>query len=424
MFDVYDKDFKKITIDYLDYLNSKVVASEYVDYETNTIKPNDQGLIEVKYRMKRKMVSADDYDLIDLHPDYRLSSTTRRIPFLNMTDSVRISMGTSMIKQSIPLANAQRPLVDTGNYDDLEDNVLNTKFQYPEGKVTEITESDVIITLPDGKETKIARRTALQSLNDVAVWTEPKVKVGDKVKKGDIITGSHEISKDTVKSGVNTFVLYSAYKGLVHEDAVVVSESYADRMTSYGVIDLSIDIKTSTSLKWIAPVGTKVKSRDSVVTLYKGVKLDQINQILQDKLGSVHKDNSGQDITEYTVEQHLKVPNNIDEAIVTDVMVQENVKPKIPKNVKSPDYTWAKESQKVIDEYMKNMDRDVIYKKFPEYVASDRLKPIELDPKNYKTVYTVRVRLIKIHRLVVADKLTNRLKYPGRYKILLTAKTI
>lgn len=424
MFDVYDKDFKKITIDYLDYLNSKVVASEYVDYDTNTIKPNDQGLIEIKYRMKRKMVSADDYDLIDLHPDYRLSSTTRRIPFLNMTDSVRISMGSSMIKQAIPLANAQRPLVDTGNYDDLEDNVLNTKFQYPEGKVTEITESDVIITLPDGKETKIARRTALQSLNDVAVWTEPKVKVGDKVKKGDIITGSHEISKDTVKSGVNTFVLYSAYKGLVHEDAVVVSESYADRMTSYGVIDLSIDIKTSTSLKWIAPVGTKVKSRDSVVTLYKGVKLDQINQILQDKLGSVHKDNSGQDITEYTVEQHLKVPNNIDEAIVTDVMVQENVKPKIPKNVKSPDYTWAKESQKVIDEYMKNMDRDVIYKKFPEYVASDRLKPIELDPKNYKTVYTVRVRLIKIHRLVVADKLTNRLKYPGRYKILLTAKTM
>ena len=73
---------------------------------------------------------------------------------------------------------------------------------------------------------------------------------------------------------------------------------------------------------------------------------------------------------------------------------------------------------------MKNMDRDVMYKKFPEYVASDRLKPIELDPKNYKTVYTVRVRLIKIHRLVVADKLTNRLKYPGRYKILLTAKTI
>lgn len=362
--------------------------------------------------MKRKMVDKDDYDLIDLHPDYRLSSTTRRIPFVNMTDSVRISMGTSMLKQAIPLANAQRPLVDTGNYDDLGDNVLNTKFQYPEGEVTEINEDEIVIKLPSGEDTKIARRTAIQSLNDVAVWTEPKVKVGDKVKEGDIITGSHEVAKDTVKAGLNTFVLYSAYKGLVHEDAVVVSESYADRMTSYGVIDLSIDIKTSTSLKWIAPIGTRVKSRDSIVTLYKAVKIDQINQLLQDRLGSLHKDDQGHDITEYTVEQHLKVPNNIDDAIVADVMIQENVKPRIPRNVKAPDYTWARESQKLIDEYNKNMNREIIYKKFPEYVAADRLKPIELDPKNYKTVYTVRIRLIKIHRLVVADKLTNR--YGGK----------
>lgn len=422
LFDVYDKDFKKITIDYLDYLNSKVVASEYVDYDTNTIKPNDQGLIEVKHRMKRKMVPKDEYDLIDLHPDYRLSSTTRRIPFLNMTDSVRISMGSSMLKQAIPLANAQRPLVDTGNIDDLHDNVLNTTFKYPEGEVTEITESDVIITLPDGNITKIPRRTAIQSLNDVAVWTEPKVKIGDKVKEGDIITGSHEVEKDTVKSGLNTFVLYSAYKGLVHEDAVVVSESFADRATSYGIIDISIDIKTTTSLKWIAPIGTRVKSRDSVVTLYKAVKLDQINKLLQDKLGNFQKDENGQDITDYTVEQHLKVPNNIDDAIVADVMIQENIKPVIPKTVKAPDYTWAKESQTEIDNYMKNMDRKVIYEKFPEYVASDRLKPVEMDRKEYKTVYKVRVRLIKIHKLVCGDKATNRYFSPWRFKMLSTAK--
>ena len=79
------------------------------------------------------------------------------------------------------MANAQRPLVDTGNYDDLGDNVLNTKFQYPEGEVTEINENEIVIKLPSGEDTKIARRTAIQSLNDVAVWTEPKVKVGDKV---------------------------------------------------------------------------------------------------------------------------------------------------------------------------------------------------------------------------------------------------
>lgn len=93
MFDVYDLDFKKITIDYIDYLNTKVCASEYVDYEKKEMKPNKDNMVEVKYRMRRKMVPIDEVQLIDLHPDYRLSETSRQIPFISMVDSVRVSMG-------------------------------------------------------------------------------------------------------------------------------------------------------------------------------------------------------------------------------------------------------------------------------------------------------------------------------------------
>lgn len=75
------------------------------------------------------MIPVSEIDLIDRHPDYRLSTTTRRIPFINYTDSVRVHMGTSMLKQSIPIANAQRPLVDSGNYDDLENNIMNERFR-------------------------------------------------------------------------------------------------------------------------------------------------------------------------------------------------------------------------------------------------------------------------------------------------------
>ena len=94
LFDVYDKNFQKITIRYWDYLDKKVCASEFVDYEKHTLKPDNNGMVECKYRMKRKMFPVDEVELIDLPADYRLSSTTRRIPFVNYTDSVRISMGT------------------------------------------------------------------------------------------------------------------------------------------------------------------------------------------------------------------------------------------------------------------------------------------------------------------------------------------
>ena len=407
MFDVYSPEWQKVTIPYIDYLNKKVVASEYVDYDTKTLKPDKDGMVECKYRMKRKMFPVGEIELIDLHPDYRLSETTRRIPFVNYTDSVRISMGTSMLKQSIPLITAERSLVDTGRDEELKDNILNEKFNYPEGKVTDITEKDVVITLPDGKETKIPRRTAIQSINDVSIYTEPKVKVGQKVKQGDIITGGVGLSNETYKAGLNTLVLFHAYHGLINEDALVVSESYANRMASYSIIDLTLYVKNSSAIKWIAPIGTKVKSKDPVVSIYKAVRLDEINKALNEKLGGLFGE-SGKDITEYTIEDHLRVPNNIDEAVVSDVMIQEMKKPRIPKGIKVPDYSFSRTSGKVVEEYENNKDRKVIYNKYPEYIAADTLDPVNMDPAEYKTVYTVRVRLIKRQTVVVGSKITSR----------------
>lgn len=410
LFDVLDKDFNVITIDYYDYLNSKVCASEYVDYDKKELKPNDKGEVEVKYRMKRKMIPVSEIDLIDRHPDYRLSTTTRRIPFINYTDSVRVHMGTSMLKQSIPIANAQRPLVDSGNYDDLENNIMNEKFQGDEGVVKDITKDDVIIELPSGEETYIRRRTAMKSQNDVSIYTEPKVKIGQKVKKGDVICGAHEVEKDTVKSGVNALVLFHAYHGLVNEDAVVISESFAKRIMSYSIIDLSIDVMMSNKVKWIAPIGTKVASLDSVVTLYKVHRLDEINQILSDKLKGLADDS---DLDQYNMaEQNLIVPNNIEEAIVSDVLIQENTSPKKPDTIKDLDRSFAKSSQDYLDNYKKEMNRDVIYRDYPEYVASDTLTEVDMSDKSYKTVYTIRVRLIKNAKAVVGEKITSR--YGGK----------
>lgn len=406
MFDVYDINFMKVTIPYLDYLNKKVCTSEYVDYNTKQIKPNKDGQVKVKYRMKRKFVPVSEVELIDLHPDYRLSETSRRIPFLNYTDSVRISMGTGMLKQAIPLVNAQRPLVDTGNCEELNDNVLNEKFNYDKGKVKDITQSSVLIELPNKEIVEVPRRTAIQSINDVSVYTEPKVKKGQVVKKGDIITGAVGLTNNTYKSGVNALVLYHAYFGLVNEDALVISESFANRIASYSIIDVSFKVKNTNALKWIAPVGTKVKSGDNIVNYLRAQRLDEINKSLNESLGGLTGEDKG--ISEYVFEECFRVDNNIDEATVADVLIQKNSDPIIDKGRKI-DYTFANTSDEVIDEYMKDFDkkRKVIYDNFPEYIASDRLKPIVMDRKDYKVVYNVRIRLIKKTIGMVGSKITN-----------------
>lgn len=419
MFDVFDKEFNKITIDYLDYLNKKVVASEYVDYRNNTIKPDKDGNIVVKYRMKRVTVPADDYDMIDLHPDYRLSETSRRIPFVNYTDSVRISMGTSMLKQSMVINNAQRPIVDTGHFEELKTNVMNERFEVEgedEGIVKEITPDFITIKgKKSGKLTHINRRTAVHSINDVTMYTEPKVRVGDKVKHGDVISGPVELGKDTVKVGCNTNVLYHAYHGLVNEDAVVISESFADRMAAYQLIDLQFDVKNNAKVKWIAPIGTKVKSKDSIITLTRLSKLDEVTKNAVSKLGGLVDDGS---LQEFETEFSYKVENNIEDAVVADILIQRNnCEEKAAadkKKGKSVKFDYALLSQKYLDEYTgsKEKARKVIYDKYPEYIASDRLREVSLDTKGFKVVYTIRVRLIKYSRCVKGEKITNR--YGGK----------
>jgi DNA-directed RNA polymerase beta subunit len=231
-----------------------------------------------------------------------------------------------------------------------------------------------------------------------------KLKLVRRYIKGDIITGAVGLDKETYKSGINALVLFHAMLGYVHEDAVVVSQSFADKMCHYSLIDLSVDIKNTEAIKWIAPIGTRVKFHDRVATVYRTSRLDEVNKKMADQLGGLFGD-----ISEYTVEGGLEVPNNIDDAVVSDVLFQEN---KIRGMKGREDLTFTRTSDKVIKEYENTKNRKIIYDKYPEYIASDTLDPVNLSEKDDRVIYTVRIRLIKTTKLMPGSKLTNR--YGGK----------
>ena len=107
---------------------------------------------------------------------------------------------------------------------------------------------------------------------------------------------------------------------------------------------------------------------------------------MNERLGSL----LGSDLSNYTEEYNLIVPNNIDYATVSDVKIVKNTNPEIPKKVKAPDYSFSEASQPIIDEYEKTFDRSIIYENFPEYIASDRIRDFVVDSKSYKVVYTIK----------------------------------
>ena len=410
---VYDLNFKRKDMKYNDYLDSKVASSDYVDYENKVLKPNKDGLIQVKYRMRRRFVPVSEVELIDLERDARLSTACRQIPFINYSDSVRVSMGAQMLKQTVPLVGSERPLVSTGNYSDLEENVLNEKFNEDSGVVEKITDDEIVIRTSPKKKVILNRRSAIQSTNDVAVYFEPKVKVGQKVKKGDIISGAVGLDKDAYRTGVNALVLFGPQKGYVNEDALVISKSFSERIASHSIIDIHTPIFSTAALKSLVPIGTKVKSGDIVATMHQCAQLDKVNKAIAENLGGIFGE--GADVV-YKRETYLKVPNNIDEAYVSDILVQENdLVLNTPKGSKDKELGFTKLSRKVIEEFekAKKKDRKIIYEKFPEYIAADTLRPIILKDTQYReAAFVIHVRLIKRAPAVVGEKITNR--YGGK----------
>lgn len=93
----------------------------------------------------------------------------------------------------------------------------------------------------------------------------PKVKVGDKVKKGDILADSNFTKNGELALGTNLNVAYIPYKGWTHEDSIVISESTAKKLTSMHMYSVEFEtspeafVDKASYIKWFP---TKIKSEN------------------------------------------------------------------------------------------------------------------------------------------------------------------
>ena len=64
---------------------------------------------------------------------------------------------------------------------------------------------------------------------------KPVVEVGSKVKAGDLLAEGWQTKNGKLSLGKNTTVAYMPFEGYNHEDGVVVSESWAKKMSSEAI---------------------------------------------------------------------------------------------------------------------------------------------------------------------------------------------
>lgn len=170
--------------------------------------------------------------------------TTNITPFMSSVQGNRVTMASRFITQAVPLVHREAPLVQVKNPEgpgSIEEKYGKENFlpKSPvDGTVTEVTDDHIII---NGK-TDVELYHNFPYNYKTMETMYPKVKVGDKIKKGQILAESNFTDKETLALGTNLRVGYVPYKGYTHEDSIVISKSAAKKLTSMHLYIKEIDI--------------------------------------------------------------------------------------------------------------------------------------------------------------------------------------
>jgi DNA-directed RNA polymerase subunit beta len=192
------------------------------------------------------MAAAKDVDLMDVSPAQIVSVSTALIPFLEHNDANRALMGANMQRQAVPLLVRQAPLVGTGlEYRaavDSGDVVVNSHA----GSVVDVDAERIVVETKDGKD-EYTLTKFMRSNQGTLIHHKPIVKLGDKVKAGEVMADGSSTDNGELALGANLLVAFMPFEGFNFEDAIVISERIVkdDILTSIHIHEYEIDARST-----------------------------------------------------------------------------------------------------------------------------------------------------------------------------------
>lgn len=217
-----------------DLLRSTVaIASEYGRAE-------EDDFIPAMSRGREELVKKSDVDYLIPHFEEAFSPLSNLIPFKSAAMGNRSAMGSRMLVQSLPLKNGEAPLVQTGvpgkpgrSYYQEFGRDAGAVFADRPGIVLEATDSHILVGNADGTKKKIHLERYLPSNRKTYSLQEPVVAIGQEIEPGDLLAKSNMTDdRGQIALGINARVVMVPWQGLNFEDGMLVSESFARRLTS------------------------------------------------------------------------------------------------------------------------------------------------------------------------------------------------
>ena len=213
---------------------------------------NDDGTFQNKRVLCRQnggqvsFVIDKDIDYMDVSPKQICSVTTALIPFLEHDDANRALMGSNMQRQAVPLVTTEAPYVGTGMEENVARDSGEALISPIAGEVVSVTGDE--ITLKENETNKkftFEVKKFKRSNQATSVNQKPLVRVGLKVKPGDVLADGPSTQGGELALGKNLLVAYMPWDGYNFEDSIVISERLVkeDVLTSVHIAEHEIEAR-------------------------------------------------------------------------------------------------------------------------------------------------------------------------------------
>jgi DNA-directed RNA polymerase subunit beta len=198
--------------------------------------------------------SRDEVDYVDVSPKQLVSVAASLIPFLENDDANRALMGSNMQRQAVPLIRGEAPLVGTGMERVTARDSGAVVLCKRDGIVDQVDSERIIVRVESDHSGVLSREVGAdiytlikfkRSNQNTCINQKPLVRVGDRVKKAQVLADGPCTDRGELGLGRNVLVAFLPWRGYNFEDAILVSEKLVkdDYYTSIHIEEYEIEAR-------------------------------------------------------------------------------------------------------------------------------------------------------------------------------------
>jgi DNA-directed RNA polymerase subunit beta len=196
----------------------------------------------------------EEVDYVDVSPKQLVSVAASLIPFLENDDANRALMGSNMQRQGVPLIRGEAPLVGTGMERVTARDSGAVVLCKRDGIVDQVDSERIIVRVESDHSGVLSREVGAdiytltkfkRSNQNTCINQKPLVRVGDRVKKQQVLADGPCTDRGELALGRNVLVAFVPWRGYNFEDAILVSEKLVkdDYYTSIHIEEYEIEAR-------------------------------------------------------------------------------------------------------------------------------------------------------------------------------------